>query len=124
MFKLGGFQCKHLFLLWNKWKQEIYLNMLTPYLGSTSDHIREEVLHLMIASFLNGDNNFDYFTVVDSIAKLLDDQKANVRFAATEALSTLVFKGDKDKIWEILYEIVERKEYNRLWDRFDAGKYI
>ena len=78
----------------------------------------------MIASFLNGNNNFDYFTVVDSIAKLLDDQKANVRFAATEALSTLVFKGDKNKIWEILYEIVERREYNRLWDRFDAGKYI
>ena len=98
--------------------------MLAPYLGSTSDHIREEVLHLMIASFLNGNNNFDYFTVVDSIAKLLDDQKANVRFAATEALSTLVFKGDKNKIWEILYEIVERREYNRLWDRFDAGKYI
>jgi hypothetical protein len=98
----------------NKQKQEVFLNMLLPYLGSTSDHIREEVLHLIIASFIKGDNKFDYIPIVNAVGKLLDDPKANVRFASTEALSALVFKGDKEKVYEILYEIIERKEYNRL----------
>lgn len=98
----------------NKQKQEVFLNMLLPYLGSTSDHMREEVLHLIIASFIKGDNKFDYIPIVDAVGKLLDDPKANVRFASTEALSALVFKGDKEKVYEILYEIIERKEYNRL----------
>lgn len=82
--------------------------MLLPFLGSTSCHIREEVLHLLMVSFLNGDNTFDYFTVVDSIAKLLDDPKSTVRFTCREALATLVFKGDKNKVCEILYEVVEK----------------
>ena len=105
----------------NKTKQETYLNMLIPYLGSINDHIREAVLHLIIASFLTGDNKFDYITIVDAVAKLLDDPNTNIRFASTEALYALVSKGDKNKVYEILYEIVETKEYNRLWDRFDAG---
>lgn len=75
----------------------------------------------MIASFLKGDNTFDYFPIVDSIAKLLDDPKSTVRFAWVEALTTLVLKGDKNKVCEILIEIVERNEYNKLWDRFEAG---
>ena len=102
-------------------KQATFLNMLLPYLGSQNNHTREEVLHLMIASFLSGTNSFDYFEIVDSIAKLLDDPKSTVRFTCVEALTTLVLKGNKDKVCEILYEIVERQEYNRLWDRFEAG---
>ena len=79
-------------------KQTTYLNMLLPYLGSTNWHIREEVLHLILISFLMDTNTFDYFVVLDSIAKLLDDPKSTVRFTCKETLAALAFKGDKDKL--------------------------
>ena len=50
---------------------------------------------------------------------MLDDPKSTVRFTCTETLATLSFKGDKNKLCEILYELVETKEYNRLCDRFE-----
>jgi hypothetical protein len=79
-------------------KQSAYLGMLLPYLGSTSWHIREEVLHLILVSFLKDDNNFDYYSVIDAIAKLLDDQKSTVRFTCRETLTALVLKGNKNKV--------------------------
>ena len=104
-------------------KQSTYLNILLPYLGSASWHIREEVLHLILVSFLKGRNDFDYFAIVDAIAKLLDDPKSTVRFTCRETLTTLVLKGDKNRVSEILYQLVERQEYNRLCDRFEAGSW-
>lgn len=88
--------------------------MLVPYLSSSNWHVREEVLHLVLISFLNGSNEFDYFNVVDAIAKMLDDQKSKVRFTCKETLAALVFKGDQKKVCEILYELVEDKTYNAL----------
>ena len=79
-------------------KQNVYLNMLLPYLGSTSWHIREEVLHLILVSFLKSKNDIDYYAVVDPIAKLLDDPKSTVRFTCRETIAALVFKGDKKKV--------------------------
>lgn len=62
-------------------KQNNYVKMLIPYLGSSNWHIREEVLHLLIVSFLrNNNDDLEYYEVVDSIAKLLDDPKSTVRF--------------------------------------------
>jgi hypothetical protein len=104
-----------------QWKQITYLNMLLPYLGSLSWHIREEVLHLILVSFLNDKNDFDYYLIVDAIGKLLDDTKSTVRFTCRETLTALVIKGSKNRVCEILYEIVQKKEYNKLWDRFDLG---
>ena len=95
--------------------------MLAPYLGSTSWHIREEVLQLMMVSFLKHTNDFDYYTIVDSIAKLLDDPKSKIKFTCREALASLALKGQKNRVTEILYEKVEPKEYNSLCDRFDQG---
>lgn len=95
-------------------KQTAYLNMILPYLGSTSWHIREEVLHLIMVSFLKNTNDLDYYAVIDSIAKLLDDQKSTVRFTCRETLAALVIKGHKNRVTEVLYEVVESKEYNRL----------
>ncbi len=88
--------------------------MIIPYLSSPSWHIREEVLHLVMVSFLKNTNDFDYMTVLDAIAKLLDDPKSTVRFTCRETLAALVFKGNKNRVTEVLYEIVESKEYNRL----------
>lgn len=103
-------------------KQTNYINMLMPYLGSSNWHIREEVLHLMIVSFLrNSNDDLDYYTVVDSIAKLLDDPKSKVRFTCTETLATLALKGDKSKVSEICYEKCANHEYNKLCDRFEDG---
>lgn len=68
------------FLLMKGMKQTNYLNMVLPYLNSPSWHIREEVLHLIMVSFLKNTNDFDYMTVLDQIAKLLDDPKSTVRF--------------------------------------------
>lgn len=95
-------------------KQSTYINMLLPYLGSTSWHIRNEILHLILVSVLNDKNDFDYFIVVDAIAKLLDDTKSTVRFTCRETLAALVIKGIKTRVYEILYEIVDKKEYSRL----------
>lgn len=39
-------------IIMNHCKQTAYLNMLLPYLGSTSWHVREEILHLIMISFL------------------------------------------------------------------------
>ena len=61
-------------------KQMSYLNMILPFLNSPSWHIREEVLHLVMVSFLKNTNDIDYMNVIDPIAKLLDDQKSTVRF--------------------------------------------
>ena len=109
------------FLLMKGMKQTNYLNMILPYLSSPSWHIREEVLHLIMVSFLKNTNDFDYMTVLDQIAKLLDDPKSTVRFTCRETIATLVFKGNKNRVTEVLYELVEPKEYNRLCDRFDQG---
>ena len=112
---------KSFLMIMKNLKQTTYLNMIIPYLGSTSWHIREEVLHLIMVSFLKNTNDFDYFSVIDSIAKLLDDQKSTVRFTCRETLAALVIKGQKNRVTEVLYELVESKEYNRLCDRFDLG---
>lgn len=114
---------RSLLCIMKQWKQTAYISMLLPYLGSTSWHIREEVLHLILVSFLSDKNDFDYYVVVDAIAKLLDDTKSTVRFTCRETLAALVVKGHKNRVCEILYEIVEKKEYNRLWDRFELGSW-
>jgi hypothetical protein len=88
--------------------------MLLPYLGSISWHIREETLHLILVSFLKDKNDFDYYLIVDAIGKLLDDTKSTVRFTCRETLTALVLKGSKRRVCDILYEVVQKKEYNKL----------
>jgi hypothetical protein len=104
-------------------KQSTYISMLAPYLNSSNWHVREEILHLILISILNGIEDIDYYLVVDSIAKLLDDQKSTVRFTWRETLAALVLKGDQKKVCEILYEKVEKKTYNKLCDRFEIGNW-
>ena len=58
-------------------------------LKSGNWHIREEILHVFLASMLliNEYFNYDFIDLVGPVAELLDDDKAKIRFVASETLN-------------------------------------
>ena len=97
-----------------------FVALLLPYLRAPLWHVREEVLKLLIMCFMRCNHEFDLFATCDGVAKLLDDEISKVRFVAREALATLAIRGDKQRVLELLFELVDRKEYNVLCDRIES----
>ena len=94
----------------------VILPQLCEALGSSNWHIREEVLMILLASML--DNiEYDYMGLVPHFAKLLDDQKNKIRYAATEALAVIAQKGQAEVIAR-LKPIVDDLAMAALMQRF------
>ena len=83
-------------------------------------HIREEILHVFLASMLliNEYFNYDFIDLVGPVAELLDDDKAKIRFVAGETLNCIANRVGIDKVNEILEPILDRIAYLNLQDRF------
>ena len=76
--------------------------MVLPYLvNSNSWHVREKLLYVLIICFLktnqtsSGVVEFDSFTIMSILLKMLDDQKERIQFTALEAIVAFVNIGDK-----------------------------
>ena len=105
-------------------KSNIYISALVPHLYNENWHVREETLRAMIVCLLETNDrelNLDYLTLVNAVSRLLDDEKAKVRFAAVETLATLVRVGNKVAAIETLFETVPLPVYQALCDRFERG---
>lgn len=74
-------------------KQTSFFKMILPYIYNNNWHIREEILNLMIISFLWGPNEIDSSRIIDTLATCLNDEKPKIKFVAREALAALCFKG-------------------------------
>ena len=63
--------------------------MILPYLYNNNWHIREEIIKLLIVSFLHSENKFDSTHIIEVMANCLNDDP--IKFCAREALATLCF---------------------------------
>ncbi len=63
---------------------DILFAHLLESLGNKNWHIREEVLQIFVTALLmvNSSVNYDFIKLVLPVAKLLDDEKAKIRFVA------------------------------------------
>jgi hypothetical protein len=83
-----------------------FVSLVIPYLSNSSNwHIREELLNVLIICFLKSRNfyDFDAFTVIESLIKLLKDQKERIKLLALEALVAYGSIGNKFSVREIVY---------------------
>lgn len=109
-------------------KPAVILGMLNPFLSSPNWHIREEILLYTITTFLNiGKSNgeeleeLDYVALINSIGKLLDDDKPKVVQIVYETIATIANIGNRTKVMELLLELADQEIYRRLCDRVEAG---
>ena len=89
-------------------------------LKSGNWHIREEILHVFLASMLliNEHFNYDFIDLVQPVAELLDDDKAKIRFVASETLNCIANRVGVEQVNEILQPILDRIAFLNLQDRF------
>lgn len=62
-----------------------FIALILPYMNNSQNwHIREELLNVLIICFLKSRNfyEFDAFTIIESILKLLNDQKERIKLLA------------------------------------------
>jgi len=77
-----------------------------PYLNNSSSwHVREELLNVLIHCFLKSKNffEFDSYAILESLLKSLDDSKERNRFIALEAIVAFSSIGNKFSTKEIIY---------------------
>lgn len=118
------------------------LALMTPFLESPNWHTREEILIFIITLFLRHGQNkdkenpaentikenedtleeIDYANLVNSVAKLLDDDKPKVVQIVYETLATIAHLGERTKTLELLLEVVDQEIYRKLCDRIEANK--
>lgn len=78
---------------------------MLPYLhNSSSWHIREELLNVLIICFLKSKNfqEFDAYRIFETLLRMLDDSKDRIRFTALEAIVAFVSIGNKINAKEII----------------------
>jgi CLASP N terminal len=72
-------------------------NAIIPYFSQSLEnpnwHVREELVALIVTSMLL-DLEYEYFDLIEPLAKLLDDPKPKIRNVAIEALAVLETKHD------------------------------
>ena len=70
--------------------QNNFIALITPYLNNSSNwHIREELLNVLIISFLKAKSLYEFepYQICDSILRLLNDQKERIQLVAMEAIA-------------------------------------
>jgi hypothetical protein len=82
------------------------VSLALPYLiNSSSWHVREELMHVLIRCFLQSNNQFEFdsYAILEALLKALDDQKERNRFIALEAIVAFGSIGNKFSTKEIIY---------------------
>ena len=94
----------------------VIIPQLCEALSDQNWHIREEVVIVLLASMLDS-INYDYYSLIPDLAKLLDDTKTKIRYVATEALA-FIAKKNQEEVISILKPIVDDLAMNVLIQRF------
>jgi hypothetical protein len=92
--------------------QNNFIALITPYLNNSSNwHIREELLNVLIISFLKARSmaEFDPIQICDSIIRLLNDQKERIQLVAMETIAAFVSIGEIATIRDIISQIVVKE---------------
>ena len=81
-----------------------FLELLVPYLHYPHFNIKQEIMNLIIFSFLTSKGNvgFDLPSTVKALSQLLTDKNFKVRFIALEALAYITIIEDNDKILKLV----------------------
>eukprot|EP00347_Sterkiella_histriomuscorum_P001308 403372533 len=86
--------------------------LLLPYLQYPHFNIKQEIMNLMIYSFINskGAANFDHISAIKALSQLLNDKSLKVRFIALEGITYLTTIESSEKILKIVQqEMVNNK---------------
>ena len=73
---------------------------MLPYLNNSSSwHVREEMLNVLIICFLKSKNifEFDSYAILEALLRALEDPKERNRFIALEAIVAFSSIGNKSK---------------------------
>jgi hypothetical protein len=95
-----------------------------PYLhNSSSWHIREELLNVLIICFLKSRNfyEFDAYKVFEALLQMLDDSKDRIRFTALEAIVAFVSIGNKLSAKEIINQLADKQISELISERLEAS---
>ena len=83
-----------------------FIPLVLPYLvNSNSWHVREKLLYVLIICFLKTqkfansiENEFDSYTIISALLKMLDDQKERIQFTALEAIVSFVSISNRARV--------------------------
>jgi len=81
-------------------------------------HVREESVMVLIVFMLTYPSDFNYLSLAEKIARLLDDQRTKIRLVSTEAIVVLGHIYGESCVVDALSEIVDQKALSCLNDRF------
>jgi hypothetical protein len=108
-------------------KDNNFIALILPYLNNSSSwHIREELLNLLIKCFLKSQDKteFDAYQILDSILQLFNDNKEKIRNLALEAIAAFASIGYDKKINEILFQLkVDKDICDLIKTRFEYGMF-
>ncbi|CAG9313161.1 unnamed protein product [Blepharisma stoltei] len=101
-------------------KPRVLFPQLIDALGSNNWHVRHETLNVIIASILLAKENYDYdfLSIIQPLAKLLDDPKTKIRFVTMEVFAVLAQKYGIDEIDSHLEPIVDNIALDSLHKRY------
>ena len=104
-------------------RQRTVVQILIPYLQNKNWHIREQILNVIILLFIDHHHTIecDYTVLMNAIAQLFDDPKPKVIQIVYETITTIAMLGDRSRVLEILYELMQKDVYDKLCDRIEAG---
>ena len=110
--------------------QNNFVPLVLPYLyNSSSWHVREELLNVLIICFLKSKNiatygnsvyEFDQYKILEVLLQMLDDQKERIRFTALEAIVAFVSIGNKLSAQEIIYQLGDNSISELIKERLKA----
>lgn len=108
-------------------KLEVALSTLIKFLGSEQNwHMKEEVLKLIIVSYLNthteGKIDFNQELILSKVAQLVDDESSKVRLGALETLTVICHATKTTESLEMLARLVDKDAYEVIIDGLTEGK--
>ena len=108
-------------------KENNFIALILPYLNNSSNwHIREELLNLLIKSFLRSTDTyeFDSYQILDSILQLFNDNKEKIRNLALEAIAAFASIGYDTQINEVLFQMKIGKDIcDLIQSRLEYGMF-
>lgn len=108
----------------NALQQNNFISLVLPYLhNSSSWHIREELLNVLIICFLKSKNfqEFDAYRIFETLLRMLDDSKDRIRFTALEAIVAFVSIGNKINAKEIINQLADKQISELISERLEAS---
>ena len=104
--------------------QNNFVALVLPYLNNSSSwHVREELLNVLIICFLQSRNifEFDQYAILEALLRSLEDPKERNRFIALEAIVAFSSIGNKLSMKEIIFQLAEKQISELITERLEAA---